>query len=98
MKLLTKTTIDNYILQGIPVGDFLRNLLCDNWRHAIAHADVENKRDLAEICEYLRFNCPASCIGSADKYEEWIAHQGWQGLIDRGIVPANSNPLELAKG
>jgi hypothetical protein len=69
-------SIINYVRNGWPVGDFLKNLIEGDFFRAAAHADAEN---FAVIGNYARFffNCtPAGCFGQKGVVKEWSDHKG----------------------
>jgi hypothetical protein len=61
-----------YILEGIPVGQFLTAVLCNNLREAIGHGDDENVANLPAFIGYLYNEAPATCWGSPEKHSAWI--------------------------
>lgn len=69
-----------YITQGVPVGSFLRAVLCNDLAAAAANADEVNQRYLFNYAMFLHNHAPLLCHGSAENYERWI-HM--QGLINR---------------
>lgn len=75
-----KGGVERYILQGIPTGDFLRNLLCNDLRGTFARADDAN---ILAIMHYLRLlytHAPSQAWGSRERYREWLELGGWNGL------------------
>jgi hypothetical protein len=72
MKDITKDTIDRYVKEGIPTGDFLYAVLSNDLMEAFGRADEDNRRDLFEICQYIYNETPAICHGSKERINEWI--------------------------
>lgn len=68
----TKASLDRYINQGVPTGDFLRAVLCNDLFLAIQHADGDNVRVIPHIVCYLYNECPTGCYGSAEKVNQWM--------------------------
>jgi hypothetical protein len=76
----TKETIDRYVSDGVPTGDFLRAVFENNLMEAFGRADIDNRHSMFEICSYIYNNCPSICWGSKKQVQDWIAHQGFKGL------------------
>ena len=72
MKSLTKQTIDDYVNHGIPPGGFVMAVLENNLMESFGRADIENRRDLFEICEYVYNEIPAPCHGSPEAVSKWL--------------------------
>jgi len=68
----TQETIDNYIENGIPTGDFLRAVINNDLREACGRADDHNMWIIPVIVAYLYNECPAGCWGRSDSWERWI--------------------------
>jgi hypothetical protein len=85
----TLYNIREYVLSGVSQGDFMRAVLTNNLRESIAHADLDNRRHLANIVVYLTNYAPATCWGDEDTYRTWVKNRGAIGSPDR---PAG-NPL-----
>lgn len=68
----TKTSIENYLLYGLPPGGFLTAVLTNNLYGAIASADSQNKDRLADIVRWLQFSAPSNSHGDFDIIRDWI--------------------------
>ena len=68
----TKAGIDRYVQHGIIPGDFLRAVLSNDLKESFGRADLENRRDMFEIVQYLYNNVPSVCWGSPEKVASWI--------------------------
>lgn len=55
-----------------PVGDFLRAVLCNNFKEACARADVVNLCILPVYATWLYNEAPAACWGSLSKVDAWL--------------------------
>jgi hypothetical protein len=74
--------IINYIESGVEPGSFLRAVFCNNLTEAFGKADSENIELIREYAKFLHNECPASCWGSEQTYNDWIK---WRGLSFRGV-------------
>ena len=61
-----------YIDGGIPGGDFLHAVRCNNLHFAVNYADDENLANLPAYVGYLTNRSPGGCWGSADRVREWM--------------------------
>jgi hypothetical protein len=80
---LNKYGIPQHMHEGViayfedhrPVGDFLRNILSNDFVSAAAHADDMNKHALYNYCQWL-FMCAPGRIykvwGSHEIYKKWL--------------------------
>jgi hypothetical protein len=65
--------IARYIEKGIPPGQFLQAVICNDLLVAVQHADDINVRNLVAYAGYFYNKAPAGCWGSPAKYAEWVA-------------------------
>lgn len=72
MKQITKQTIDNYVQYGLIPGGFVTAVLSNDLMEAVGRADSENRRDLYEICQYVRDTVPIDGRGSVQKVSSWL--------------------------
>lgn len=72
--------VAHYVLKGIPPGDFMRLVLCNDFMGAAGRADEENQRALFEWCRFLYNYVPGRCRGSPEAYSAWIAQGGMEGM------------------
>jgi hypothetical protein len=68
----TESSLESYILQGIPTGGFLQAVLSNNLREAVSRADDQNQRALVNIVKFLYNHAPSACWGSEGYYRDWI--------------------------
>ena len=66
----------NYIEHGILPGGFLTAVLENDLMGAISKADDFNKRRLHDYGMFLYNEVPASCFGSPEAVQKWIASFG----------------------
>ncbi len=68
--------IRRYVDQGIPPGDFLQAVICNDLVAAVSRADDENIRNLPAFVGYFYNEVPGPCWGSPQKMEAWIEKGG----------------------
>ncbi len=64
--------ITDYIVDGIPPGDFLTAVLSNDLQEAVARADSENQAALVQWVCWLYNEAPSDCWGSLEKVADWI--------------------------
>jgi len=68
----TLPSIDLYVEQRIPPGDFLLAVLRNDLKESFARADMTNRAALFDIVNYL-YNCvPGKCWGTPERVEQWL--------------------------
>jgi len=65
--------MQRYIEQGINPGDFLYLILCNDFVHALGHADMINTARIVDYAKFLYLEVPTACWGSREKVDNWIA-------------------------
>lgn len=67
-----RNSLAGFILNHIPVGSFLQNLLSNNLKETYTSADDINYQAIGNYIKFL-YNCaPSACWGSTEKYLNWI--------------------------
>lgn len=69
---LTLKSIDRYARERIPPGGFLRAVLKNDLRMAVAKADNRNRKALWDIVRYCMNEIPSKCWGSPEVVKEWM--------------------------
>jgi hypothetical protein len=65
-----------YIEDGIRPGGFLYLILCNDFVHALGHADPINTARIVDFAKFLWQDAPLPCWGSREKVAVWIkAHE-----------------------
>lgn len=64
--------IDNFRDRRWPVGGFLSCVLENDLGGAAMRADKVNRANLADVADYVRFELPDECHGSATATKLWI--------------------------
>jgi hypothetical protein len=76
--------IERYVMHGAPMGDFLRAIFANDFMEAAGRADDENQHALLAYARFLYNHVPATCKGSYEAVDAWMA-QG--GLVGRHPAP-----------
>jgi hypothetical protein len=76
--------MQRYVEQGIEPGSFLRALLSNDLRGAIARADGMNVARIPHWVVWMENNLPGGAWGSSERYESWILRCGLAGRCGRG--------------
>ena len=63
--------LQHWIEDGIPPGDFLYSVLCNDLMKACQAADDENLDNLPAYAAYLYNEAPSQCHGSPEKVRAW---------------------------
>ena len=69
----------NYVERGIPPGDFLTAVICNDLFEAIGRADETNTNNLPAYIGWFYNEAPSRCWGSKKLFEEWIEAGGLAG-------------------
>lgn len=64
--------IERYIRKGIPPGDFLTAVICNDLAESVARADDENIANLPAYVAYFYNEAPGYCWGSKERMKEWM--------------------------
>lgn len=71
--------LERYVLQGVPVGQFLTAVLDNDLREAVSRADPDSMAGLKTLMQFLYGFTPAGCWGSARNRKAWQAGGGVAG-------------------
>jgi hypothetical protein len=61
-----------YIEDGIRPGDFLYLILCNDFVHALGHADMINSARIVDYAKFLYLEAPRGSWGSREVVNTWI--------------------------
>ncbi len=67
-----RESLEKYILYGVPVGDFLAAVICNDLRGAVSRADENNLPRLKDYIVFLYQYAPAKCWGDSDRHIAWL--------------------------
>lgn len=65
--------IERYVQAGIPPGDFLTAVICNDLREAVGRADDINLKNLPAYVAYFHNEVPGLAWGSKEKMQAWMA-------------------------
>ena len=82
----TMESLREYLLEGTPVGGFLRAVLENDLFGAVGRADPENQAALPKIVALIYNVFP----GSSRNYEEWLAMHSREPLEEAVVYPSNT--------
>ena len=72
-------SLQRYVQQGVPLGDFLRCVVENDLKEACGRADGVNISQLPAFVAYMVNEMPLPSQGSPAKYLAWCAHRGLDG-------------------
>lgn len=65
-------SLELYVKERIPPGDFLYAVLTNNLRESFGTADENNRAAMFEIVSYCWNKIPADCWGSRERVQAWL--------------------------
>lgn len=68
----TLKTLEKYVKDGIPTGDFLFAVLTNNLTNAVLRADEGNLAAIREIMLYVYNEVPSEAWGTEEKVKAWL--------------------------
>lgn len=71
--------VTRYVLNGIPMGDFGKMLLSNDFMGAAGRADKANLAALGNWARFLYNHVPSGCKGSPERVAAWVASGGLVG-------------------
>lgn len=69
-----------YVLRGVPLGDFLYELFTNDLKGTFQTADEANLAAIPKWLKFVYYEVPADCQGSPQKVAAWCAIGGLEGL------------------
>lgn len=79
---VTVENLHNYLNEGTPPGGFLRNVLSNDLFGAVATADSENRRSIADTVNLIWNHFPAEAHGDPAQVDYWIDLNGLAGRAE----------------
>ena len=67
-----RDTMKNYIMHGIPTGNFLSALMSNDLCETFGRADEFNRPRIYDYVFFLYNYAPSTCWGSREKVDAWI--------------------------
>ena len=65
-------SLQAYVNDRRPTGEFLRAVLENDLCESFGRADIGNRESLFEIASYVYNELPANCWGSPEKVKDWL--------------------------
>ena len=65
-------SLEQYVKEHIPLGDFLTAVLENNFVEAVGRADSTNIENLPAYAAWLYNEAPLACWGSKDAVNRWL--------------------------
>ncbi len=75
-----RDAMSRYVLDGHPVGSFLRAVLSNDLETAFMHADDTNRLCMIDFVTFLHDYAPDECRGSVERVRAWQARGGLNGI------------------
>lgn len=79
--------LQNYLLYGVPPGDFLTGVITNDLRGAVWHSDSMNRPAIAKWVFFFYNFAPASSWGSRNMFDEWCDDLGVIGRLETSNEP-----------
>lgn len=73
-------SIERYVNQGVPVGDFLQAFIANDLMDAVGRADHINIHLFPAYANLFHFEAPDACHGSRQAYRDWLDTGGLKGM------------------
>ena len=77
---LEADALQRYVIDGIPPGDFMFAVVCNDFMAAAATADSFNQHHLHEWARVIYNDVPSQCQGSTERVTAWIKAGGILGM------------------
>ena len=74
-----QSSVQRYIEEGCPTGDFLKAVIQNKLKESFIHADETNTRRMWDIINFFYNEAPGDCWGSQSKMMAWIERGGLKG-------------------
>lgn len=68
-------SLNNYVLHGVPTGDFLYAVLSNDLFEAFGRADSGNQAAMKDYVMYIYNFLPTACWGSSEAVDGWLARK-----------------------
>lgn len=78
----TKLALQNYVIRGQVVGDFLHAILVNDLQGAFAHADSANIKEMNNIVKWVFNRAPGTCWRHQDNINGWYKCRGALGVME----------------
>lgn len=79
--------LERWVDHGIEPGHFLRAVLKNDLKEALARSDEPTTSNMAIIVTWLYNHSPRGCWGSPEHYEKWRDGGGAKKILGFCVVP-----------
>lgn len=79
----SRESIEEYVLYGRGLGDFLRSVFSNELHQSFSRADVFNKPKIENYVMFMYNYVPADCWGGKQEYKKWCEKGGFVGKIEK---------------
>mgnify|MGYP001822037150 FL=1 len=79
--------IVDYLVDGTPLGDFLKAIAENNLMRAVSNADSSNLRNHTAVGAWFYNEAPSAAWGSEERYTQWVKQH-------EHIVETTTDPME----
>jgi hypothetical protein len=86
--------LEAYVQDGIPLGDFLQAVICNDFKAAAGRADDDNLMNLPAFAAYMVNEMPMMSHGSREHYTVWLARK----RIEHNMAGIAADATMLAAG
>ncbi len=74
--------LTDYVNDGVPPGQFLAAIICNDLKAAVMYADDTNLENIPAYVNFFYNHAPMPCWGSKQAMDSWIAKK----LLERTIA------------
>lgn len=86
-----RESLERYWTDGVPVGDFLQAVLCNDLVGAFMRADEDNRKALGDIVAWVHGTLPCDIWGSREAYLSHIKSKYNVRVVDQVIDAIQTN-------
>ncbi len=72
--------VKNYLEHGVPPGDFLHAVLCNNLVESYGRADSTNQAHMRDWADFMYNEMPIGSWGSKENVAAWIMAHSSKGI------------------
>lgn len=71
--------VKRYVMHGVPPGNFLTAVLCNDLKESFARADDDNAASMHGWVRFLYNYMPSNSYGSPELFKNWLGNGGLRG-------------------
>ena len=77
-----QNAVEQYILYGQPLGDFLKAFVSGHTASAMMRADHINKGNFENWCQFFYWSAPSDCHKNVENYTAWVEKGGFLEILE----------------